>query len=520
MSRGRRYDTEPKLNIKKVIAFIVAIAVVILFIASIKSLFTKEDKPREIVTATSYYSAFQNGKWGVIDNKGEVVIPLSYDEMVAIPDNSKDIFVAITNANYSAGSYTSKVLNRQNKEILTEYKNVQTIQNQKNNTIWYEKDILQYEDNGKHGLIKFDGKKISEELYDDVYGLEGVEHIVVIQKDGKYGLVSSSTGTVIIEPEYDEIKSLDPNSYEYGFIVKNSEGNFGVFNANSKQVLEFDYREIKQVANSDYFVVRDANEANEPWPLKVIDKNGATLIASEIGNTPRLDDIVSINGRNAIFKQDNYYGLITFDGIVMIDPDKYTNMKFAGSELLIAKTEDGNYGLINLKGETKAEFDYLDMNYVKEAGIIVAEKQDFKTDILDSTGKVALSGIIVSDLNLDKGYIRVRQDNNYKYYNFKLEEKTPQEVMPTNTLFLYKENGKYGYKNMAGKLVVDCKYDDALEQNACGYSAVKKDGKWGVIKSDGNVAKEPSINLDNNLVIDFINDWYLTEDASIVTYTK
>ena len=38
MSRGRRYSNEPKLNIKKVIATIVAVIVVIMFVISIKKL--------------------------------------------------------------------------------------------------------------------------------------------------------------------------------------------------------------------------------------------------------------------------------------------------------------------------------------------------------------------------------------------------------------------------------------------------------------------------------------------------
>ena len=36
MSRGKRYDTEPKLNMKKVFAVIIAIAVIIMFIFIIK----------------------------------------------------------------------------------------------------------------------------------------------------------------------------------------------------------------------------------------------------------------------------------------------------------------------------------------------------------------------------------------------------------------------------------------------------------------------------------------------------
>ena len=53
MSRGRRYSNEPKLNIKKVIAVIMALAIIVLFIVSITKLL-KSDK--KIITANTYFS--------------------------------------------------------------------------------------------------------------------------------------------------------------------------------------------------------------------------------------------------------------------------------------------------------------------------------------------------------------------------------------------------------------------------------------------------------------------------------
>lgn len=68
MSRGRRYDNEPKLNIKKVLAFVIAIAVVIMVFISIKNLLTKEKKNQNVSVETTYFSVIENNKWGVIDN--------------------------------------------------------------------------------------------------------------------------------------------------------------------------------------------------------------------------------------------------------------------------------------------------------------------------------------------------------------------------------------------------------------------------------------------------------------------
>ena len=160
------------------------------------------------------------------------------------------------------------------------------------------------------------------------------------------------------------------------------------------------------------------------------------------------------------------------------------------------------------------------MYYAKEAGIIVADKDLAKTDIIDINFEVKLKDILVSELNIEYGYLRVRDGANYKYYNFKLEEKTNIEMLSTNTLFLVKENGKYGFVNKNGDLIVDYIYDDATEQNSFGYCAVKKDGKWGAIKSDGTVVLEPSENLDEYLYIDFISEYHRYNDLKLNIYTK
>ena len=59
-----------------------------------------------------------------------------------------------------------------------------------------------------------------------------------------------------------------------------------------------------------------------------------------------------------------------------------------------------------------------------------------------------------------------------------------------------------------------------MQQNEYGYCAVKKDGVWGVLKSNGSVLLEPRVNLDDYLYIDFIADWYLYKDLSLNCYTK
>ena len=78
----------------------------------------------------------------------------------------------------------------------------------------------------------------------------------------------------------------------------------------------------------------------------------------------------------------------------------------------------------------------------------------------------------------------------------------------------------HGYENKDGERVVDCIYDDAKEQNEFGYCAVKKDGLWGVLKSDGTVLMQPKENLDEYLYVDFIDEWHRMNDLTLNAYTK
>ena len=89
MATGRRYDAEPKLNISKVIAVVIALVVVLMLIISIVNSLNKsnkKNKKEEISVTTTYFSAYKDNKWGVIDNNGNEIITPQYDEMVIIPN--------------------------------------------------------------------------------------------------------------------------------------------------------------------------------------------------------------------------------------------------------------------------------------------------------------------------------------------------------------------------------------------------------------------------------------------------
>ena len=60
------------------------------------------------------------------------------------------------------------------------------------------------------------------------------------------------------------------------------------------------------------------------------------------------------------------------------------------------------------------------------------------------------------------------------------------------------KNGKWGFVDVDGKLVIDCQYDDALSFSS-GYAAVKQDDAWGYIDMENTMAIEPGFALATSL---------------------
>ena len=501
MSRGKRYETEPKLNYQKVVAVIIAIAVIIMFVLIIRNIFNEKDK---ISQSSEYFVLYSNEKWGVINQLGETVIAPTYREMLVIPDKTRDVFLCTYDINEETGEYKTKAINSKNEEILTGYDKIEAIDNiDKNENVWYEDNILRVQKDGKYGLIDLNGKELLPTEYDEIIGLNGIENSILIKKDDKYGLVND-TGSVIIEPNYKEIKNLG-ETYREGYITIDENDKYGVIGATKMKLLDNKYDNIEQVYLSDYYLVTENGER------KVINSSGETILNSGF------DQISSKTEDGFIYVSQGLYGEINTTGEVQIEPT-YQDLKQVKKGVYIAKNND-RYGIIDNEGNTMIPFDYTLITYNKDAKLFIADDANYNTTIINENYESKITGIL-SEINTTKSYIRMRVDDEYKYYDLSCQEKTNIEVLEDNTLFLSKKDGKYGFVDKKGNVVVDYIYDDATEQNEYGFVAVKKDGKWGAIDKDGKVVVELIYNLENNLKIDFIGRWHLGEDINMNYYCE
>ncbi len=501
MARGKRYETEGKLNYQKVFAVIIAIAVIIMFIFIIKNVLKERKK---ITKDYEYFALYAQNKWGVINQDGDEVIQPSYQEMIIIPDKTKDVFLCIYNINEETGTYQTKAINSKNEEILTGYDQIEILDNMdKNNNVWYEENVLKVEKNGKYGLIDLLGKELLPVEYDEITVLDGIENSILIKKDDKIGLVNDA-GSIIIECNYKEIKNIG-NTYKDGYITIDEQGKYGVVSATKKQILENKYEEIEQKALKEYYLIKEDGKE------KLINSKGEVIIENGF------DEIKSATTNGIIFTKNNLYGEMDTSGEIILETI-YQDLKEANDGIYIAKQND-KYGIIDNMGNIQIPYEYQGITYNEKAKLFFAEDAEYKTSIIDSQYNIKTTGIL-TEVNTDDEYIRMRIDDEYKYYNLKGEEISNIKALKDNTIFLSKKDGKYGYIDKKGNAVTEFIYDDATEQNKYGYSAVKKDGLWGSIDKNGKEVIEPKYNLEDNLKIDFIGKWHLGEDLNMNYYCE
>ena len=508
---GRRYDYEEekmKLNFKKVGVFLLTVIVIVMIVISLQKILSNtNDNVTTSNPGEEYFSVYTNNKWGVIDSNGNIIIQPTYDEMIIVPNNQRAVFICVYDVNATNRTYKTKVLNKDNKEILTGYTKVELLDNyDENGNISYEKNILKVQKNNKWGIVNYDGKVLLSIEYDDIQTLKGANNNIIIVKDGKMG-ICNGIGEVIIQPKYKNILPLKDSSQD-GYIIVDSDDKYGIVGHNKKVIIEPKYTDIKEESISDRYIVKDGY-----WQL--INNKSEILIEGE-----DFDDIIAVNGDNVIVMEGDKYGVADVDGEEKI-PCDYDYLEYTFDNYYIAG-KTNKYGLIDLENKTKINFKYVSMLYRSNANIIEAgiSNTNYNADVYDSNLEKKATGI-VSEINVDDGYIKIREGNDYKYYNFKFEHKENNEILKGKTLYLSKKDGKYGYIDKNGNVVVEYIYDDATEQNGYGFSAINKDGVWGSIDKMGKVIADPQYKLSNGdfYIIDFIGKWYLGKDLNLNYYT-
>lgn len=523
----KRKKTKNNSGLLKIIALIAII--VAISIAVVNNINNGKKISQEDVKEYNYFITTINGKSGVIDKTGKIIINPEYD-YIQIPNPSKPIFIALFDYNKDTQEYNSKVLNEKGKEILTSYKNVQAIPNNNtSSTNSYLTSILKYKQDDKYGIITIDGKRVTKPVYESIEVLEYKDEVLKVKQNDKFGLININ-GDVIIKPEYNSIAtdSYYNQSSKYqkaGYIVNvvTEQGyRYGYINSQGKQVLDTMFTNVKRITevkddNNTYLITYKNGQAG-------ILKNGQTVIENEY------EDISYDVTNNVLVLQKNAkQGVYDLAGN-MILPIQYDNIEILGT--LINATKDGKLMVFNVSGTVQDENSLKAMypennyyitvdrngkygvadqnknsiinneyNYIEYAfdKYFIATKNE-KIGVIDETGNIVIpiENSIVQNINGTKIIQIINSETNVSdIYNSKMEKVLSQ----SDSRIYLKENY---IKLVSADDIKYIDYDGNLKDAQEIFTnntvfAKKENGKWGYVDRSGNTVVDYKYEFATNI---------------------
>lgn len=559
---------------KKIFITVAVICIILLCFIGIFFLvkhFKNKNKEYELekITSWKYFTIVENNKMGVIDNKGNVIIEPNYNT-IQIPNPTKDVFICINDDE-------TKVVNEKGEESFKNFEEVSVIQLKELATeIPFEKSILKYKENEKYGLVNFEGKKITEAIYENIENLPYKEGELLVENNGKYGVINM-LGKEVIPVEYKEIKVDEyyekDSAYRYsGYIVGTETDNgtmYKYINYNNKQQSKDEYQDIQRVVdyeNKDeyylifkkdnkYGVIKNENivinneydnieydSFNQLFTVKkdgkygVLKSNGETLISclydeidiegiyiyslkgeeqiifdttgAKIEN-PKYKSVYNVEDTNykITINNENKYGVVDENNNEIIK-NEYYYIGYLGNNYFVVSGQNGKNGIMNNEGKVVLEIKYDTIEKLEKSDIIEATELNTNTIILFNKEIKQIANISNSTLYEGENFVKLYSNNEQKYFDSEGNEKENKEIL-NNKLFADVKNGKWGFIDSNGNVIVDYIYDNVTEFNSYGFAGIKKDGKWGSINDEGKVIIEPTYTLNiNTNEIDFIGEYY------------
>lgn len=519
----------------------------------------------------NYFVLKKNNLSGVIDKSGKTIIEPIYEE-VKIPNPEKGIFVCYN-------SEKTKILDDKGQEVFTQFKNIEPIR-LKNiaSDLMFEKSVLKYSEDSKYGLINFEGKKVTNAIYDEIEGLPYKEGELLVKQTDKYGVINIK-GNNLVDIKYDKIDVdgyyASDNGYKYaGYIVSNKtdEGyRSGYINVNGDMILKVEHNQISRITqiddkenaylieskNGQFGLMKNDKEIlkneyqsisyDESNKLLVIEKskkygvaslegkiivpteynqiditgvylyaknNQGTVIYNTNGTEANIDtNIAILNTSNEKYKirinneNGTKYGVIGKDGKQIID-EKYNYIEYLYENYFIVSDENSKLGIIDDKDKIKVEIENESLQKVQNTDMIQTVTAKDKTTRLYSGNMEKICEMQNAKVEIKGDFISVFSESEKKFFNKEGKEVDKTEVYSSNTLFSKFKDGKWGFTDKNGNMIVEAKYDKVTEFNEYGFASVQKDGKWGSIDKEGKEVVEPTYTLNDNQEPFFIGSYY------------
>lgn len=263
------------------------------------------------LTFSDFMIGRKNGQTGVVNTKGEVVIPFEFQKIKTSSPNVKKRFpwllaakngfwglIDPTGRTFEPFEWTEATYYHQwDSLVLLSKPGLQRLLDWQGKTLvethfdrWEtggkfdRKKYIQVRQNGKAGLVDFQEKVVVPLAYDYVVWVE--DKIVCIEKDKRYGLVSLD-GRPILPAEYGYIHSKYAHQL-FGVSTPDAQKQ-GMVNAEGVFIIPIEYRQVYLVASNSLVAVK-----NMDGKIAIFDLQGKPLTEFIFESIISRDDVAGL----------------------------------------------------------------------------------------------------------------------------------------------------------------------------------------------------------------------------------
>lgn len=496
------------------------------------------------INSISYFKTIENGKFGLINDQKQTLMPNRYDELELLDTCPNErLFISV-----KVGNKTGLI--DQNQNFIVPLATNQSIENFNEEEQIFRVSKMNYDAYDQEPtvisekLVKGKGNILIES---DSPITSVADTLYQYSKDNKYGIINDKA-EVIAPAQFDYISS---NGYSPLVATKNAKQGILQPSGSTQQLAVNKYYDRLQEA-----YIEDKNLAE----LQLSDEE---INAREVSGMDELevDDLqqttqaqYSFSEALYIAQNDSKFGLIDSKDTIRI-PFLYDQMSVSMGTLLVKKNQ--NYGLLTPHNETVAGvlYDQIEEIYNAEhdsaykvtqgnqQGIIdvkgkkilplsayqIVDESDNTVDryvIMGADGKYGLLSADASSISIVANYEKIEQKLSNKNIIAQLKGKRVLldpfgQVIPSNlsqysevtemyasdNLKVVDQNGKQGVVSADGKLIISPLYDaiDAItlayysEEGSTYYYLIEADERYGLLDDKGKMIIKPKYSSLNPL---------------------
>lgn len=485
----------------------------------------------------------RNRKLGVINFRNQVVVPFT-DEYAEIKI-TEDLILCSENFHFDSwGAYTREgtiICEPICKEIVPISKFALKV--------YKETERNYYGSVYKWGVIDYSGNEILPCEYDWIED-KPVNGLLSIRKGEKCGFIDVM-GNLLLEPSYYDISSFNhgyaivskkDSYYDYEADYDREYSIYGVIDSNLDEVIPCAFRSMKYIEESHlfetekgykdtsgrfvaecdgkkiyvpskYLYCKSFNNGTAVAVLKAWPENRYALINDEAGDIipPIFDSLTLLSNGSYKFKLNDKYGLIDNTGRIILSNKYHAIGKFVDNLACVrvdVKSADSNketdlYGYVDLQGNEvlPVEYEFIGKRFNNRSVVMKGGKWCFfgiDDHKLTAFPEVAYLGPCVSDdlckVNIGGQYDKEKNRVTGGLFGYcSINGKTVIEIVYESAynfsegLAAVKRNGKWGFINTFGEVVVPCKYDEVDSSYKDGIGRLTKGQEVFVFDCNGNL---------------------------------